>query len=775
MDVDEPNLEVWRKECIEAIETAGLGQLTSNQDQDESRSERQLGNVRKRFSYQDREMSEASTATLQHISQTRESTATLRGVSDLSEPHLSSSDAMDIDMQEASRPSTAKARKPTIIVATDFGTTFSSVAFAMREEGWRPMIKIVANYPDDARARQGRPSLEVPTESWYPDAAQLAELDMEMNLNNQEDIDLYGISDQDEEEDDYRPDDDFLAVNGGNDEFSTNAPRNFFWGYGIQKLIAPDMDPNQFDRVARSKLLLDTKAYTQEVRDELRPVIQRLRRRRIINEDGDVIADYLTQLFIHAKKQIMDVLEMPETTSVEHVLCVPIIWSSKALRTMQSAMKCAIQNSGLGGMENLFLVSEPEAAAAYVLGQSDEVDPGEAFLILDAGGGTVDATTYMVDKQYPLRLSKELVDPKGCLHGSSYLNADFRQHLLTRLEGEKYLERDNFTIEGIVDGLVLMFENHTKRTLDVNDKNTPTERITVQGLRADDRKGFGVNRLFVTRNDFYRIFMPHLTAIGKLMKEQLEAAKEKGYRVQKVVLIGGFSGSLSLRNYLKNQLKVISRAWEYQIRLVDSVDTEAPETAVAHGAILRALSKDHGPARIPQSSYGFLRSEPFGEWPEHRGVRPSVEKLDGYKYVTNTIDWLVKKDSKEPLPPHAEYAITAYHIFSTTRKYFRCEEILYVSDSSTKSHYRNTHPNNHGAEIAGRIIADMSFLVTEGRIEAIEPDPGVSGKRHYKIEFELVMIIDGRNLRYEARWPVGGEVRSGGQICIAAAFRPGTG
>jgi hypothetical protein len=34
-------------------------------------------------------------------------------------------------------------------------------------------------------------------------------------------------------------------------------------------------------------------------------------------------------------------------------------------------------------------------------------------MILDAGGGTVDATIYKVDQQYPLRLSKELVQPDG--------------------------------------------------------------------------------------------------------------------------------------------------------------------------------------------------------------------------------------------------------------------------------------------------------------------------------------------------------------------------
>jgi hypothetical protein len=81
-----------------------------------------------------------------------------------------------------------------------------------------------------------------------------------------------------------------------------------------------------------------------------------------------------------------------------------------------------------------------------------------------------------------------------------------------------------------------------------------------------------------------------------------------------------------------------------------------------------------------------------------------------------------------------------------------------------------------GAEVAGSIVADMTFLRTEGRIQPISPEAGELGKRHYKVEFDLVMIVDGRNLRYEARYPMGeeGQVRQSGQVCIAAAFDPGT-
>ena len=69
----------------------------------------------------------------------------------------------------------------------------------------------------------------------------------------------------------------------------------------------------------------------------------------------------------------------------------------------------------------------------------------------------------------------------------------------------------------------------------------------------------------------------------------------------------------------------------------------------------------------------------------------------------------------------------------------------------------------------------MTFLRTEGRIQPTLPEDG-SGRKYYKVQFELVMIVDGRNLRYEARWPIGegAQVQKKGQTCIAAAFVPGT-
>jgi hypothetical protein len=65
----------------------------------------------------------------------------------------------------------------------------------------------------------------------------------------------------------------------------------------------------------------------------------------------------------------------------------------------------------------------------------------------------------------------------------------------------------------------------------------------------------------------------------------------------------------------------------------------------------------------------------------------------------------------------------------------------------------------------------MTFLRTEGHIQPIKPD-NPYGRLHYCVEYELVMIVDGLNIKYEARWNDGQEIHvlARKKISIAAAF-----
>jgi hypothetical protein len=76
------------------------------------------------------------------------------------------------------------------------------------------------------------------------------------------------------------------------------------------------------------------------------------------------------------------------------------------------------------------------------------------------------------------------------------------------------------------------------------------------------------------------------------------------------------------------------------------METIFSETAVASGAVLCALNRKDGPTRVIGSSYGFLCTEIYE--PDiieaHRTLRrPRIDRLDGERYVRNTIRWIVKK------------------------------------------------------------------------------------------------------------------------------------
>jgi hypothetical protein len=52
---------------------------------------------------------------------------------------------------------------------------------------------------------------------------------------------------------------------------------------------------------------------------------------------------------------------------------------------------------------------------------------------------------------------------------------------------------------------------------------------------------------------------------------------------------------------------------------------------------------------------------------------------------------------------------------------------------------------------------DMTFLRDQGLISVTKPLPDTPCQDFYDVELELVMIVNDRNLRYEARWPAGGK------------------
>jgi hypothetical protein len=262
-----------------------------------------------------------------------------------------------------------------LIVAVDFGTTFTSVAYATVNNDSTPVtlslrnIKCVSNYPDNQMiGNTYDPEVtreEVPTELWYNVAAPKTS---KASIPSPQSTSLSSIPE-------------LMSDSDMDGEFTDDEDREherMFWGFGVQKHFKKvDVDKDGTTRLTRFKLMLHEKAdATQPVRMEIGHILKKLKRNGIDKGAEELITDYLQQLFVHTKAFLQESNVLRENMAIEFVLCIPAVWPSKGCRILQASLTKAVKHSGLGSLtnnslDNLFIVSEPEAAAACVLAEDN--------------------------------------------------------------------------------------------------------------------------------------------------------------------------------------------------------------------------------------------------------------------------------------------------------------------------------------------------------------------------------------------------------------------
>jgi hypothetical protein len=280
-----------------------------------------------------------------------------------------------------------------MIIAIDFGTTFTSVAYTILQKDVSPetvdisQVKCIGNYP----GYEPPPGVQdfrqdVPTELWYDDGRTGSW--RQRSVNTSDDGHQSSVSDdEDSSSDDYEFEDQesrlqFDDSNGVEDLAKTQtratAPSTAeqYWGYQVQqKLNVMNAPRDEARPLTRIKLNLVSDRNTDHIRDELRSTLTSLRKRGIIEKDTDIYKHYLKHLLHHTKAQLLLSNELQQDMLIEFVLCVPAKWPVTACRVMQTALEEAVKDVGLSKKAeddvcNLFMISEPEAAAECILAEA---------------------------------------------------------------------------------------------------------------------------------------------------------------------------------------------------------------------------------------------------------------------------------------------------------------------------------------------------------------------------------------------------------------------
>lgn len=274
------------------------------------------------------------------------------------------------------------------IVGIDYGTTFTSVSYhASRENDPESLIfpnqiGIIRRWPCDSMKGV---NMQVPTESWYssvPQARAPAKGQFENSNSESESENAAGSKVAPQAR---------SSVRSADSTLDHEASLEFLWGYEVPYQRFREYSTRNSDRhIERAKLMLVSSKHTVKDRQRLRPQLNRLIDAGIIRKFGkreepdardaqDIIADFLIPVLRHTHEQLVKFEDFHSSNcSVLFALTVPTIWSSKSSRVLQYALEDAIKITGFGtlghgSVDNLFVVSEPEAAATYLLGNSRDM------------------------------------------------------------------------------------------------------------------------------------------------------------------------------------------------------------------------------------------------------------------------------------------------------------------------------------------------------------------------------------------------------------------
>lgn len=290
---------------------------------------------------------------------------------------------------------------------------------------------------------------------------------------------------------------------------------------------------------------------------------------------------------------------------------------------------------------SLHMVSEPEAAAVAVLkdrAAAGRLIDGDIFVVVDAGGGTVDLTSYRIVSVEPLKL-EEAVAGDGDVCGATFLELRFHELLLSRV-GKAQLTKLNPLIK---ERMICDWEDSIRATFTgVDDRKY---HLITPGIPDNKTNGIESGLMRLTAAHLLPIFSPTIERIQQLVQKQLISLAQQNLRPSAIVLVGG----LGSNRYLAKQLKQQYQSNEPE--LASSIEIQQPDIAwesVAHGAV-RCDVLGYGSIfsmRIARWNIGYSVMKP---WNEGKGFHPEQKyycEYDGKYWANNCVTWLLRRGQK---------------------------------------------------------------------------------------------------------------------------------
>ncbi|KAI0313393.1 hypothetical protein OF83DRAFT_1175706 [Amylostereum chailletii] len=290
-----------------------------------------------------------------------------------------------------------------LVIAIDLGTTYSGISYAILDPGHVPEIRPVTRYPG-----QDAGDSKIPTVVWYDHKGKVLAAGAE------------------EPEMDYEED------------WPSSEPLKVEWF----KLLLRPQTPSP-----------DNVSIPTPTLPPSRDVI-------------GIFADFYRYMYDRAKAYIRetnvngDSLWNSVQGDINIVLSHPNGWGGPQQNAMRrAAIMAGMVPDTLAGKERITFVSEGEASFHYCVSKglmADAVEVGKNVMVVDAGGGTVDLSTYSFTQRSPIKIA-EIAPPDCIIQGSVIVRQRAHDYLKSKLKDSRFGQKS------YLDSMCEIFDQTAKK------------------------------------------------------------------------------------------------------------------------------------------------------------------------------------------------------------------------------------------------------------------------------------------------------------------------
>ncbi|EFI28066.1 hypothetical protein CC1G_14092 [Coprinopsis cinerea okayama7 len=348
-----------------------------------------------------------------------------------------------------------------------------------------------------------------------------------------------------------------------------------------------------------------------------------------------IFADFLRYLRDCTKQYIQETEANGESLweslegSIHYVITHPNGWEGyQQSQLRSSAVLAGLIPESEEGNSRVSFVTEGEASLHFCVlnGLAETVTTdGNAILIVDAGGGTIDLSAYrhVAEKQE----FEETIAPQCYFQGSVFVTTRAQEHLKSLLEGSKFADD--------VEHIVQRFDKRTK--LAFRD-DTQVQFIQFGSVRENDPSlDIRSGQLKLKGSTVAEFFEPSISCIQAAIGK---ACTESQHPISTVILVGGFAASDWLYMKLEERLKEKGLKLWRPDRHVNK--------AVSDGGVsfyLDNLVK----ARVSKAMYGvtcYVTYNPKNPEHEQRKDKIEVHETTGETILWDAFDTILPKNQR---------------------------------------------------------------------------------------------------------------------------------